>query len=200
MLYGAGLAALGLDPGQLLIVDAPNPARRMAVLEDILRTEGLTAVVAEYDGTQQSSEYWMRLARRVQLAAEASGTTGFLLGGTATASGFETSWNITPHASPYQVTPERVSARSWWPRWDVALIQARGGRPQRCVLEWNPRQNRLYETVQDHRQNHLQDHVHESGQLDLHPSDYISGRVIAKTSVASTIAAPAASDMPSLTG
>lgn len=204
MLYGAGLAALGLDPGRLLIVDAPNPARRMAVLEDILRTEGLTAVVAEYDGTQHSSEYWMRLARRAQLAAEASGTTGFLLGGAATASGFETSWNISPYTAPHRAATDRASVRSWWPRWDVALTQARGGRPWRCVLEWNPRQNRLYESMsdqlQDYRQDHRQDHLHEAGQLDLRPLDYMSGRVIAKPLRSASVAAPAMSDRPSLTG
>ena len=80
MLYGHGLAAVGLDPARLLIVDTPNPSRRLAALDDILRTEGLAAVVMEYDGVQKSADYWMRLARRAQLAAEDSGTTAFLLG------------------------------------------------------------------------------------------------------------------------
>ena len=69
MLYGHGLAAAGLDPARLLIVDTPSPSRRLAALDDILRTEGLTAVVIEYDGLQKSVDYWMRLARRAQLAA-----------------------------------------------------------------------------------------------------------------------------------
>ena len=72
MLYAAGLAALGLDPGRLLIVDSPSPGARLAALEDILRTEGLAAVIVEYDRVSQTSDYWMRLARRAQLAAEAS--------------------------------------------------------------------------------------------------------------------------------
>ena len=61
MLYGHGLAAAGLDPARLLIVDTPSPSRRLAALDDILRTEGLTAVVIEYDGLQKSVDYWMRL-------------------------------------------------------------------------------------------------------------------------------------------
>jgi len=40
MLYGHGLAAAGLNPARLLIVDTPNPSRRLAALDDILRTEG----------------------------------------------------------------------------------------------------------------------------------------------------------------
>ena len=87
MLYAAGLAALGLDPGRLLIVDSPSPGARLAALEDILRTEGLAAVIVEYDRVSQTSDYWMRLARRAQLAAEASGVTGLLLGWPVVASG-----------------------------------------------------------------------------------------------------------------
>ena len=86
-LYGHGLAALGLDPAGLMIVDTPHPARRMAALDDIARTDGLAAVVAEYDGMQKSSDYWMRLIRRIQLAAEASRVTVFLLGAPLAANG-----------------------------------------------------------------------------------------------------------------
>ena len=96
MLYGHGLAAAGLDPARLLIVDTPSPSRRLAALDDILRTEGLTAVVIEYDGLQKSVDYWMRFTRRAQLAAEQSGTTAFLLGAPIAASGFETAWQIKP--------------------------------------------------------------------------------------------------------
>ena len=47
MLYGHGLVAAGLDPAHLLIVNTPSPSRRLAALDDILRTEGLAAVVIE---------------------------------------------------------------------------------------------------------------------------------------------------------
>ena len=140
MLYAAGLAALGLDPSRLLIVDTPNPARRLAVLEDILRTDGLAAVVAEYDGTRQSADYWMRLARRTQLAAEASKTTGFLLGWPGAASGFESLWHVAP-------APDDSSAAdaTWNSVWDVDLKQVRGGRPYSLRLAWDPLDNRLAE-------------------------------------------------------
>jgi len=140
MLYAAGLAALGLDPSRLLIVDTPNPTRRLAVLEDILRTDGLAAVVAEYDGTRQSADYWMRLARRTQLAAEASRTTGFLLGWPCAASGFESLWYVTP-------APDDSSAAdaTWNGVWDVDLKQVRGGRPYSLRLAWDPLDNRLAE-------------------------------------------------------
>ena len=137
MLHAAGLAALGLDPGRLLIVDSPSPGQRLAALEDILRTEGLAAVVMEYDGVVQSGDYWMRLARRAQLAAEAGGVTGFLTGWPVAASGFETQWRIAP--SP--PSPEMAGDPVWQPVWQVELQQARGGRPCAARLCWQAARN-----------------------------------------------------------
>ena len=140
MLYGHGLAAAGLDPARLLIVDTPSPSRRLAALDDILRTEGLTAVVIEYDGLQKSVDYWMRLTRRAQLAAEQSGTTAFLLGAPITASGFETAWQIKPAPNfAVQSNPALVLNSVW----DLTLHRARGGRPHICRVSWHADSNSL---------------------------------------------------------
>ena len=144
MLYAAGLAALGLDPGRLLIVDSPSPGQRLAALEDILRTDGLAAVIVEYDGISQSADYWMRLARRAQLAAEASGVTGFLLGWPVAASGFETQWRVAPAAMD-RADQLRHPAQPWHPVWDVELTHARGGRPHAVRLQWDVAANRLHD-------------------------------------------------------
>ena len=133
MLYGHGLAAAGLDPARLLIVDTPNPSRRLAALDDILRTEGLAAVVMEYDGVQKSADYWMRLARRAQLAAEDSGTTSFLLGAPIGVAGFETAWQIKPAADLDRWSHSALVQRSVW---DLTLQRARGGRPHKCRVVW----------------------------------------------------------------
>lgn len=150
MLYAAGLAALGLDPGRLLIVDSPSPGQRLAALEDILRTDGLAAVVVEYDGLNQSSDYWMRLARRAQLAAEASGVTGFLMGWPVSASGFETRWQIAPASVTANVTANgtandpRHAINPWHPVWDISLTHARNGRPHDVRLQWDAASNRFH--------------------------------------------------------
>ena len=134
MLYGHGLAAAGLDPARLLIVDTPSPSRRLAALDDILRTEGLTAVVIEYDGLQKSVDYWMRFTRRAQLAAEQSGTTAFLIGAPIAASGFETAWQIKPAPNfAMQSNPALVLNSVW----DLTLHRARGGRPHICRVSWH---------------------------------------------------------------
>ena len=110
-------------------------AARLAALEDILRTEGLAAVVVEYDGLNQSSDYWMRLARRAQLAAEASGTTGLLLGWPVAASGFDSLWHVAPGRR--QETDSVSPAAPWHPVWDICIAHARGGRPCRTGLTWD---------------------------------------------------------------
>ncbi len=141
MLYGHGLAAAGLDPARLLIVDTPSPSRRLAALDDILRTKGLAAVVIEYDGLQKSANYWMRLIRRAQLAAEQSGTTAFLLGAPIASAGFETAWQIKPAPNfAIQSNPALVSHSVW----DLNLHRARGGRPHICRVSWHADSTSLY--------------------------------------------------------
>ena len=134
MLYGHGLAAAGLDPADLLIVDTPSPSRRLTALDDILRTEGLAAVVIECDGLQKSADYWMRITRRAQLAAEQSGTTAFLLGAPITASGFETAWQIKPAPNFAMQSNSALVLNSVW---DLTLHRARGGRPHICRVSWH---------------------------------------------------------------
>ena len=127
------MAAVGLDPARLLIVDLPSPSRRLAALDDILRIKGLTAVVIEYDGLQKSANYWMRLARRAQLSAEQSGTTALLLGAPIAASGFETTWLIKPAADfVMRSNPPLV----WRNVWDLTLYRARGG-AHICRVSWH---------------------------------------------------------------
>ena len=147
MLYGHGLAALGLDPAGLMIVDTPHPARRMAALDDIARTDGLAAVVAEYDGMQKSSDYWMRLIRRIQLAAEASRVTVFLLGAPLAANGCETVWHIAPsnRISNTAYAPVKSAQQLWQPAWQVRLQRARGGYPFQGHVGWDLASGRFTE-------------------------------------------------------
>ena len=155
MLYGHGLAALGLDPARLMIVDTPHPTRRMAALDDIVRTSGLAAVVAEYDGMQKSPDYWMRLIRRIQLAAESSQVTVLLLGAPLVENGCETVWHITPsildnnltsglsHAMSY--TSIKSASQFWCPTWEVKLQRARGGYPFHGHIGWDLSSGRFTE-------------------------------------------------------
>src|SRR5919108_1498133 len=72
-LYAPGLAAFGLDPARLIVVAARRPADRLWALEEGLRCPALAAAVIELDALD------MTAARGLQLAAESSGVTGFVL-------------------------------------------------------------------------------------------------------------------------
>ncbi|HTO83753.1 MAG TPA: hypothetical protein VMQ73_16040, partial [Methylomirabilota bacterium] len=90
-LYAPGLAACGLDPARLLVVTAPRPADRLWALEEGLRCRSLAAVLGELDGLDPTA------ARRLQLAAETSGVTGFVLhpeGGPPAQSVAATRWRV----------------------------------------------------------------------------------------------------------
>ena len=157
VLYGHGLAALGLDPARLLIVDTPHPSHRMAALDDIARTDGLAAVVAEYDGIQKSSDYWMRLMRRIQLATESSRVTVFLLGAPLAANGCETVWHIAPTSlASADKMPDHISnnrphrsftspSQLWNPVWQITLKRARGGYPFQGHIGWEGWSSRFIE-------------------------------------------------------
>ncbi len=148
-LYGHGLAALGLNPAQLLVVDTPNPTSRLAALDDIVRTDGLTAVIAEYGDVQKSPDYWMRLIRRLQLSAEASHTTVFLLGAPLSASGCETVWHVAPARLAYHastMTAVRLQ-QSWHPVWKLTLQRARGGYSFYSHIEWSVLSEQFMELV-----------------------------------------------------
>jgi hypothetical protein len=72
-LYGPGLATHGLDPRHLVLVRTPRDAEILWAMEEGLRAAGLAAVVGEV-GTLAAVA-----SRRLQLAAERSGVTAFLL-------------------------------------------------------------------------------------------------------------------------
>ncbi|HLB79973.1 MAG TPA: hypothetical protein VJJ77_05675, partial [Dongiaceae bacterium] len=73
-LYAPALAAFGLDPGAVILVLAAGRAELLWAIEEGLRCRGLAAVLGEAD------EVGLAAGRRLQLAAEAGGTTGLLLG------------------------------------------------------------------------------------------------------------------------
>ena len=102
---------------------------------------------------QKSSDYWMRLMRRIQLAAESSRVTVFLLGTPLAVNGCETVWHIAPtnivptnmasadkmlgyisHNRPHRsfTAPSQL----WCPRWQITLKRARGGYPFQGHIGW----------------------------------------------------------------
>jgi protein ImuA len=143
--YGPGLARAGVDPGRLLCV-ATDAEDRLAVCEDAIRSRGVVAVVAELDGALS-----LTASRRLQLAAEAAGVTGFLirrsrrpddpalLQPTACA----TRWRIAalPSAPALAAHPGVPGVGA--ARWSVDLLRHRGGRPASWIMEVGDAPHRL---------------------------------------------------------
>ena len=73
-LYGPGLAAFGLDVGRLVIVHSRRRADMLWAMEESLCCSSFAAVIGECDDAIN-----LTASRRLQLAAEAGGTTGFIL-------------------------------------------------------------------------------------------------------------------------
>ena len=143
-LYLPGLAQYGLQPGQLFVVsNIRRSADRLWVLEEALRCGALAGVVAELDEADFTA------SRRLQLAAEAGDTTGFVLTKQSSRRQNGSSYNGDHGAMASTVTRWQVDTMPSMecrlnsgppgvgdPCWDVALTHSRGGRPDRWALEW----------------------------------------------------------------
>ena len=100
-LYGPGLAAFGLDVGRLVIVRSRRRADLLWAMEESLRCSSFAAVIGECDDAIN-----LTTSRRLQLAAEAGGTTGFILRRGGVQRG-----GITAAGDDLKITPSACSSR-----------------------------------------------------------------------------------------
>ncbi|WP_411287557.1 ImuA family protein [Phenylobacterium sp.] len=133
-LFAPGLAGLGFPPERLIQVCARDEAETLAVMEDALATVGVCAVFGEVEGVDLTA------GRRLQLACEKLGSTGFVLkrrpfGGAARreagGSAAATRWRVTPAPSEPLAGEFGLGA----PRWRVELERCRGGRTGAWLVE-----------------------------------------------------------------
>jgi protein ImuA len=136
-LFAPGLAQAGLTPERLLCAQCGDDAETLAVMEEGVRHGSLAAVLGEAGRAD------MAATRRLQLAAEESGTPAFLLrrwrktalDPLAAPSAAFTRWRIgcAPAAPlPFGIDPAEGIGR---PCWRVALVRQRGGPPHDWLLE-----------------------------------------------------------------
>ena len=135
-LHVLGLARHGLKPGRLILAEARGAAELLWAMEEGLKCRALAAVVGELDGLTLAA------SRRLQLAAEGSGVTAFVLNrhsrsavvplmmAAARPVAAVTRWRIAalpgrPKGEP-GLAPER---------WLVELWRCRGGVPARWMVE-----------------------------------------------------------------
>lgn len=128
-LFPASLGLFNVEPERIIFMDVQREKDLLWITEEALKCEGLAAVVAEL------SSISLIESRRLQLAVEASGVTGFILrkdGNKAASSVATARWKISPLPSD---TSNGMPGLGF-PRWQVDLLKVRNGNPGSFVLEW----------------------------------------------------------------
>ncbi|HEY5290121.1 MAG TPA: protein imuA [Caulobacteraceae bacterium] len=133
-LYAPGLAGLGFPAERLIQVCVRDEAEALAALEDSLGAAGVIAAIGEAECPDLTA------GRRLQLACERHGATGFLIrrrlfGGETPRKGSAaaTRWRIAP--VPSEPAPGEPGLGP--PRWRVSLERCQGGRTGVWITEKN---------------------------------------------------------------
>lgn len=126
-LFAPSLASVGLHPDRVIYAEPDDDAGVLLCLEEGLRQSGLAAVVGEV------ARLPMAASRRLQLAAEASGVTAFIIrrwrraadeAEFAQPSAAVTSWRIIQLPSAPLPVPVPGIGRAVW---RIELVRSRGG-------------------------------------------------------------------------
>lgn len=133
-LYAPGLSGLNFPADRLIQVRARDEAQALAAFEDALATAGVAAVIGEAEDVDLTA------GRRLQLACERRGATGFVVrrrpyggGGKRTVGGSAaaTRWKVA--CAPSEPEPGEPGLGA--PRWRLDLERCRGGRPGAWIVE-----------------------------------------------------------------
>jgi protein ImuA len=128
-LYAPGLAAFGLRPEQLLVVQARRDRDVLWAMEEGVKSAALVAVLGEVETLGFTA------SRRLQLAAEASGVTVLLVRGgdrrISTTSAAITRWKVGSE----RTGPAKAGA-AHETSWRLELLRCRGGAPGSWIVEW----------------------------------------------------------------
>jgi protein ImuA len=128
-LFPPALKAFGIEPERIIFIDVQKEKDVLWVMEEALKCNGLTAVVAEMQDISFTA------SRRLQLAVERSHVTGFIvrrnprkLNTTACVS----RWRIKSIPGELEDNMPGVG----FSRWNVELLKVRNGKPGNWQLEW----------------------------------------------------------------
>lgn len=138
-LFPPSLKLFGVEPDRLIFIDLKREKDVLWAMEEALKCKGLAAVIGEL------GEISFTETRRLQLAAEQSRVTGFVLRSNPkklNATACVARWNITSLPSELEDGMPGVG----FPRWNVELLKVRNGNPGSWKVEWSAGQFRpVYE-------------------------------------------------------
>lgn len=136
-LFAPALARVGLHPDRVIYCETWRDAEILPAMEEGLRHRGLAGVVGE------PTRLTLTPSRRLQLAAEASGVTAFVLSRTCATGAVEPNaaharWCLS--AAP---SPRADVLQMGRPHWRVDLQRCRGAAPGSWIVEACDAQGRL---------------------------------------------------------
>jgi len=134
MPYAPGLHWFGLDPAQLVIIQAADMTELLWAAEEVMACRAVAALVAEVRGEPKALNF--TASRRLSLRAAGSKVSLFLLryGHGRTSSAGQLRWHLQPRRSGRQAYDERAPGAA---RWDLTLEKGRiAGNRTQWVLEW----------------------------------------------------------------
>src|SRR5690606_7355330 len=119
----------GLEPDRIIFVSMQKQQDTLWALEEGLKCMGLCVVIAEIEHLDFVQ------SRRLQLAVEKSGVTGFVIRSGIKTLGATTCaarWKIIPIAS---IIPDDLPGVGF-PQWEVNLLKVKNGSPSQWVMGW----------------------------------------------------------------
>ncbi len=135
-LFPPSLKIFGVEPHRMIFIDLKREKDVLWAMEEALKCKGLAAVIGEL------REISFTQTRRLQLAAEQSKVTGFVLRSDPkkiSATACVARWNITSLPSELENGMPGVG----FPRWNVELLKVRNGNPGCWQVEWSAGHFRL---------------------------------------------------------
>jgi protein ImuA len=134
-IFPSALPLFKIDPQKIIFIHAQKAKEILWTIEEALKCDCLSAVVGEI------SDISFTESRRLQLAVEQSKVTGFLIRHRPKnlATACVTRWNIKPLPTEKQAALPGIG----FPRWHVALLKVRNGKPGAWQIQWREGQLEL---------------------------------------------------------
>ncbi len=128
-IFPPALRSFGIAPDKIIFLDLKKEKEMLWAMEEALKCNGLAAVIGEVQ------ELSFVASRRLQLAVEQSGVTGFIVHrnpAKSNATACTARWKITSMPSELAANMPGVG----FPRWNVELLKVRNGKPGSWQIEF----------------------------------------------------------------
>lgn len=139
-IFPPALKYFGVSPDKIIFIHLKKEKEIQWVMEESLKCKGLSAVVSEMNGLTFTA------SKRLQLAIEESGVTGFVIRNNSRAlnpTACVTRWKIT--SLPGGSLPVGMPGVGF-PRWDIELLKVKNGKPGKWEVEFVNGQFRLIQS------------------------------------------------------